>query len=176
MCTQESRYGLFSLGYIAPGRLIFRFTGKQLLPTEFDLLSLDTKLKLEAYCFEATFLINDHIKEQEIKDGYDFDSNEIQLVFDPTNKTQDMEIQDMDLNPNCGPWMNEPPRGKISNVLMQPFTFFNLDKDNWKERYVLLVRSGRVILPHEELFLHYENNYCRKSYYPGEKCPDMLST
>ncbi len=176
--SSESRYGLFSLGFIKPGCLLFHFLGKQIIPDDFEKLNLETKLKLEAYVFEANFLLHDPkiAREEEKTEGNQKKKEAyIQYVFDPTNTNQEMRIKDMNMQPNCGPWMNEPPKGKISNVLIQPFTFFDIPLDRPKERYVLIVRNARVILPHEELFLHYENTYFRKSYLPGEKCPDLLT-
>ncbi len=157
-------FGLFSLDYIPPGSYICLFDGKKLTPDEFQEISLVKRIHLEAYVFEASFLIAQQGEEKD---------KTINLIFDPTNDNQELTIKDMLQDPNPGPWINEPNLGSVSNVFMQSFTYFDLLPEN-KNRYVLKLISARAIYPHEELFLHYEGNYFRKNYTPGEKCPDLL--
>jgi hypothetical protein len=161
---EKARYGLFSLKHITPGQYLFDFEGEKLTTSEFSQLSQERRLELESYVFEASFLISRNDKK-----------NQVTYVINPfiDAKTPKIQIEDMRLHPNLGPWINEPSLGNVSNVFMQAFTFFDLRLENVK-RYALQIISARNIKPLEELFLHYEGSYCRKNYIPGEKCPDLL--
>jgi hypothetical protein len=162
-------YGLFSLGYIPPARILFNFEGKRLTPKSFQSLETHRRTKIEAFACEASFLI---LETQ--PDDSKQSSNSINLVFDPTNSKYALTVKDMHENPNAGPWINEPPIGFVSNVFLQGFTCFNLPEENLN-RYMLFVVSARNIYPHDELFLHYHTNYSRQGLYsPGECCPDVL--
>jgi hypothetical protein len=158
-------YGLFSLYHIDPGMHICNFDGKRLSPTEFQDIPEMKRLVLEAYVFESSFVISkQHEKSHE---------NTIVFVIDPTNEANEFTLNDMIKFPNPGPWINEPAVGSVSNVFMQAFTYFDLPQID-KHRYTLLLISARTIYAHDEIYLHYEGNYCRKHYSPGEKCPDLL--
>ncbi len=170
---KNAGYGIFSLGYIQPAKLLFNFEGKRITPKHFESLSHHIREKIENFACEACFLTcASEPKQNEI--CLLLEQNYINLIFDPTNSKHTLTLNDLLRNPNAGPWMNEPGAGSVSNVFLHAFTCFNIPEVDLS-RYMLQAVSARNIYPHDELLLHYDKNYCRKGMYiPGETCPDIL--
>ena len=153
----DAGLGVFSLGFVPAGKLLFEFGGKKTSCEKLNAKSDSDRTKIESFACEANFFIDEN--------------NTIDLIVDPTNKNHVMEVKDMYQHPNAGPWINEPPFGFVSNVFLQAYTNFALPKET-KSRYILNVISARTIHAHDELFLYYDENYSRKGHYiPGEACP-----
>ena len=170
----KAGYGIFSLGYIQPAKLLFHFEGKRLSPDSFQSLSHCIREKIENFACEACFLTSCNSESKQNETCILLDENLISLVFDPTNSKHTLTRNDLLKQANAGPWMNEPSVGFVSNVFLHAFTCFNMPEADLS-RYMLLAVSARNIYPHDELLLHYDKNYCRRGLYlPGEKCPDIL--
>lgn len=159
--VSNAGFGVFSIGFIPSGTILFPFGGKRITEQELYSYNDEDRSKIEEFACEASFL--------ESQDG---ETNIVNLFFDPTNKKHD--FKEKKNNKNIGPWMNEPPFGSVSNVFLRASTFFNLPK-NKLHRYILNCVSAKDIYSHDELFFHYGNNFCRKeNYTPGTPCPDIF--
>jgi hypothetical protein len=154
-------WGLFTLFPIPPNKILFQIQGHPLLESELNGFDFIKKQKIEAFAFSSSFFVSKDSQE------------EVVIIFDPTNSNQEFLLSDMPTVPNLAPWINEPPPGYISNVLLQGITYFDISESNLS-RYSVHVIAAKCILPHDELFLHYGFNYHRRGYMPGLPCPDIL--
>eukprot|EP00397_Hematodinium_sp_SG-2012_P035659 GEMP01038383.1.p1 GENE.GEMP01038383.1~~GEMP01038383.1.p1 ORF type:complete len:328 (+),score=52.20 GEMP01038383.1:58-1041(+) len=77
---------------------------------------------------------------------------------------------DVDIERSPFALINEPPEGRYANCITE--SIFLEEEPQAHARHQVWVITGLPVLPNEELFYHYGDEYRERDYTPGLACPD----